>query len=289
MHDHRYFPYILETHLTDHCNLNCKGCSHFSPLIKGKVFTDINIFKRDFLRFKQIFSDIFEIRLMGGEPLLHPDLVAFCEFIRGLYPRTNISIFTNGRILLDMPKIFWDTCSKKDILIKLSYYPIHLDIDQIKQKAIMHHVRIKIPKQIKQFFKLLNIKGDSDPHQSFRNCQVMYKTPFLGNGKIFPCSLPPHIHLFNEYFNQNIHVAENNFINIFKDVNPINILKFVDHPIPMCKWCLRRKSFMKWDRSKRDINEWIGNDEESFTHFLRMTKYHSINLYHQAKKHLKNR
>ena len=22
----------IDIHLTDHCNLNCKGCTHFSPL-----------------------------------------------------------------------------------------------------------------------------------------------------------------------------------------------------------------------------------------------------------------
>ena len=289
MKSRNYFPYILETHLTDHCNLNCKGCSHFAPLVKGEVFTDIEIFKRDFKRFKQLFSDIYEIRLIGGEPLLHPDLVAFCEFIRDLYPKTNISIFTNGKILLNIPKIFWSTCAKKDILIKLSYYPIHLDIDQIKQKAKKHHARIKIPKQINQFFKILNINGDSDPHKSFRNCQTMFKTPFLGDGKLYPCFLPPHIHLFNEYFNKNIHASENDYINIYEDMDPADIINFINHPIPMCKWCITKRSFMKWGRSKRDINEWIGNDEDYMTHFFHMSKYHLINSYHQTKRILKHR
>ncbi len=289
MKNRSYFPYILETHLTDHCNLNCKGCTHFSPLVKGEVFTDIKIFKHDFSRFKQIFSDIFEIRLIGGEPLLHPDIAYFFEFIRDLYPRSNISIFTNGKILSDMPAIFWSTCAEKDILIKLSYYPINLDIDEIRQKAKMHHVRIKIPKQIHQFFRMLNIQGDSDPNKSFRNCQTMYKTPFLGNGKIYPCHLPPHIHLFNEYFDKDIHESPKNYINIFEDVKGADIINFLDHPIPMCTSCLTRKSFMKWDKSKKDINEWIGNNEDTMTHFFRMSKYHSINLYHQAKKYLNKR
>ena len=25
-------PLVIEIHLTDHCNLNCIGCSHYSPL-----------------------------------------------------------------------------------------------------------------------------------------------------------------------------------------------------------------------------------------------------------------
>ena len=37
---------VLEVHLTDHCNLNCKGCSHFSN-ISDEFFLDKNDFERD--------------------------------------------------------------------------------------------------------------------------------------------------------------------------------------------------------------------------------------------------
>jgi molybdenum cofactor biosynthesis enzyme MoaA len=77
MKNNPMLPYIVETHLVDHCNLNCKGCSHFASLVPGEVFTDIEIFKRDIARLSQIFIDVYEIRLMGGEPLLHPDIDTF--------------------------------------------------------------------------------------------------------------------------------------------------------------------------------------------------------------------
>ncbi len=35
-----YIPY-LETHLCDHCNLNCKGCGYCSPLVTKETFADI--------------------------------------------------------------------------------------------------------------------------------------------------------------------------------------------------------------------------------------------------------
>jgi hypothetical protein len=37
----------LEHHIVDHCNLNCIGCSHFSPLAE-KWFEDFETFKLDF-------------------------------------------------------------------------------------------------------------------------------------------------------------------------------------------------------------------------------------------------
>jgi len=282
----KYFPYKLETHLVDHCNLNCGGCSHFAPLLKEATFADIESFKKDLKRFRQIFSDIYEIRLIGGEPLLHPDLVSFCGFTRDLYPKANISIFTNGKILLNMPDIFWRTCSEKKILLKLSYYPIDIDIAKIKEKASSQNVPIKIPKQIHQFMKTININGDSDPHQSFRHCQIMYKTPFLSNGKLYPCSLPPHIHFFNDFFKKKIPVMDNDAINIFDDISCSEIIDFISRPIPMCRWCISRRPFVPWARSKRDINEWVGDNEARIYNFIRMSKFRAIGLYQQGKKSL---
>ena len=61
----------LELHVTDHCNLNCKGCSHYAPIADGfyisleELEEYYNIIKSRGLIF---FSTL---RLMGGEPLLH--------------------------------------------------------------------------------------------------------------------------------------------------------------------------------------------------------------------------
>jgi MoaA/NifB/PqqE/SkfB family radical SAM enzyme len=68
-------PYV-EMHVVDHCNLNCKGCSHFSP-IADELFTDIGEFTRDLQQLRRLVSNIEVIRLMGGEPLLHPNITDF--------------------------------------------------------------------------------------------------------------------------------------------------------------------------------------------------------------------
>jgi MoaA/NifB/PqqE/SkfB family radical SAM enzyme len=148
-----FFPHILETHLVDHCNLNCKGCSHFAPLVKGEIFADIEIFKRDMERLKQLFDNIYEIRLMGGEPLLHPGLFSFVDIARKAFPNARIAIFTNGILLSGMNDNFWKSCAEKKILVKISYYPIELQLNKIMQKAKENNVKIKLPAQIKGIVK----------------------------------------------------------------------------------------------------------------------------------------
>jgi hypothetical protein len=278
------FPHILETHLVDHCNLNCKGCSHFAPLVKGEVFADVEIFNRDMERLKQLFDNIYEIRLMGGEPLLHPGLFSFVDIARKAFPNARIAIFTNGILLSGMNDHFWKSCAEKNILVKISYYPIELQLHKIMQKAKENNVRIKLPAQIKHFFKHMNIDGNSDPAASFRNCRLMFKTPQLRDGKLYPCFFPAYAHIFNNYFNRPIDVTDNDFINIFEFDDPSDILKSLDRPIPMCRWCLIRRSFAKWDLSQQDIHEWTGNEAATLPHLFRKLNYGAIHLYHAFKK-----
>lgn len=284
------FPFILETHLADHCNLNCKGCSHFAPLADGEIFIDIADFKRDIQRLKQLFDHIDEIRLMGGEPLLHPELLSFMDFARAAFPKARIAVFTNGILLPAMTDDFWKACAQKHILVKITHYPIDLNLQKIIQKAAENAVPIKIPKQISCFFKHMNINGDSDPKTSFRNCRLMFQTPQLRDGKLYPCFFPAYVDIFNNHFgfdlNRTIDVTDGDYINIFECSDPSDILKFFNRPIPMCRWCLTRRNFEKWGLSEHDINEWIGNEAPRLPHFFRKLNYGAIHLYHALKKRI---
>ena len=81
------------------CNLSCPYCFaedyyHALKTSSGSAFTSLEVFKEqlDFLE----RSGIHEVRLIGGEPSLHPH---FSEIIRQAHRRAkNILIFTNGLI-----------------------------------------------------------------------------------------------------------------------------------------------------------------------------------------------
>ena len=61
-------PYV-ETHIVDHCNLKCKGCSHFSGLA-DPYFKSLDEFETEVRRLADFGVAMF--RILGGEPLLHP-------------------------------------------------------------------------------------------------------------------------------------------------------------------------------------------------------------------------
>jgi MoaA/NifB/PqqE/SkfB family radical SAM enzyme len=280
------FPFTLETHLVDHCILNCSGCSHFAPLVPGEVYADVDVYERDLHRMRELFHDIYQISLMGGEPLLHPEINSFIDITRQAFPQSKIAIFTNGMLLKSMPESFWQMCNASRARIKITQYPIALDFKSIKQFVKSKQVQIKIPKEVNTFYQFINLRGDSDPQKSFRTCRAMYTAPFLSDGKIYPCSFAPHVHYFSEYFNQTISASSKDYIDIRASTTPEDILTFLKQPIPLCRWCKERRTPIPWHISKKAIEEWTQGDSNHFSHAIYIGRKYAISKYHHTLRNL---
>ena len=82
--------------IVDHCNLNCKGCGHFSPLA-SKSFLDLETFENDLRRLNELLNgEIYCFELMGGEALLHPQLEKFIEIESDRKTRNSVFMLTVG-------------------------------------------------------------------------------------------------------------------------------------------------------------------------------------------------
>jgi organic radical activating enzyme len=96
-----YIPKIVQRaadyNLTEHCNLRCAGCDHSSPLLPKK-FADVAQFQRDLAVLAQVMH-LGELKLLGGEPLLHPDLPEFLRCARTSGLADEITLVTNGLLL----------------------------------------------------------------------------------------------------------------------------------------------------------------------------------------------
>ncbi|MDR2096978.1 MAG: 4Fe-4S cluster-binding domain-containing protein, partial [Spirochaetaceae bacterium] len=66
---------LFQVLLCEHCNLNCKGCGACSPLA-GESYLDPASYEKDCERLSALSGGIVEyIDLLGGEPLLHPEII----------------------------------------------------------------------------------------------------------------------------------------------------------------------------------------------------------------------
>jgi hypothetical protein len=252
----------FETDVVSHCNLNCVGCNHFSPLCKEE-FVDVDSLARDFARLSELTRRRTEnIDIMGGEPLLHPEITKIVELGRRYFDGP-INIVTNGMLLPKMDKDFWIACKNNDIKIIVTSYPIRLDKKTIKKQAKEYGVKIKMRVQLHNIHTWCrlpkDLKGGQDINKQLRNCLVANFCIFLRDGKLSTCCLPLVIERFNKYFNKNIETTGADFIDIYKAKNIDEIFNFLCKPIPFCRYCklLDWEIGIAWGVSKKEIYEWF--------------------------------
>ena len=136
----------FEVHVSEHCNLNCKGCFHFSPLAEPE-FLDVIQYEKDLARLSELFyHEVEYINLMGGEPLLNPEIIKIIQLTRQYFPHGKIRVVTNGLKLGEMPDEFWEACHDNSVSINPTLYPIGLDLEEPKKKAACFRIKAsKLP------------------------------------------------------------------------------------------------------------------------------------------------
>ena len=247
----------FEVHLVDQCNLNCKSCSHFSPVSKEK-YLDPAIFERDCAAIANLTKNISSINLMGGEPLLHPQSEIFFDIVRKYFPACQLTITTNGLLLPRQRESFWKKCAENNVNIVISQYPVKIDIDKITMLALEFGVKVNYPPR-DNFFKIpLDLEGRQNIKDNFKKCFLANYCIELVDGKFFTCCYAAHIAKFNEYFKQNLEITEKDYIEISKVKDIKEILTFLSNPIPFCRYCnwSEKKDNVKWEISKKEISEW---------------------------------
>ena len=264
----------FETDVVDHCNLNCKSCHHFSS-VADHYFVKTEVFERDFFRLSQLAGRNNEnIDIMGGEPLLHPEIATLVEIARKYFDGP-VNIVTNGLVLEKMNEVFWESCRKNNIRIVVTSYPVKLNVKRIKELAKKHSVALKIRSLLMNKHSWCKLPFDLNGRQSitenWKLCITANKCIFLKDGRLSTCCLPLVADRFNNYFSKNTETRSDGFerttleatdddsIDIYKAKDIGEIYEFLSKPIPFCRYC-KIKSWeigIEWGVSKKEITEWI--------------------------------
>jgi len=249
----------LEIHLVDHCNLNCKGCSHFAP-IADEWFADTNEYARDMQQLRKLFLTIHKIRLLGGEPLLHPKIARFMFFTRSCFPKADVRIVTNGIILHRMPHLFWKACRAYSIGIDFTVYPPLFKKEKFLVK-MANEKGVKIyPRRASSVQTFYNLKGNSDPNVGYQICchRGYANTPNLREGKFYICPAPSVIHYFNKRYGTQIPSA--GYVDIYApNLSGWDVRKILYRGSATCRYCTAGWNHIPkspWSTSKLHISEW---------------------------------
>lgn len=252
----------FEVHLADHCNLNCQMCDHFSPLAE-KAFLSPASYEQDIRRLGDLFHhQAAYIRLLGGEPLLHPQVTRFFSMTREQFPHSSLELYTNGLLLLVQSTDFWEACQAFSVTVTVTKYPVAFDYGAAEEIAQRHHVKLVYTSEhgepIKTSWRLpLDVTGGQDPSICFEKCDMGNVCVFLKEGRLYPCTVAPNVLHFNRYFHQDLSLSDKDSINIYT-AEAEDILRFLALPIPFCRYCDidNRQENIPWKVSEKSISEW---------------------------------
>lgn len=247
------------------CNLNCKLCSHFSPLVKEGEFYDFRQFTNDIERLKELVSDIDSISLLGGEAMLCPNLERYLYKAREVYPESEITIGTNGILIENMSDELICAMKETNCFFSLSVYPFMAKrIDEIlmhlKTLQIRYFIdtwRFNIPRN-DVFFRRYDYRGNNDFVESWSRC-VGKACHALYNGKISACHFPVTAPYFNSYFGEELFDTKEDCIDLYDDeLDSEKLVLLMSSPMKSCRYC-HEKQYEKWDviGKKSKIDDWV--------------------------------
>lgn len=259
----------IEIHIVEHCNLQCKGCVHFSPLAKEE-FLSLEEFRKDLTRMYELTNGNIKIfNILGGEPLLHPQCLEFLKSTREIFPNSVVKLVTNGILLPEQPDSFFQTCSKYDIKIEPTKYQLDINWDLIEAKCKQFNVKLEYFQNsefvVKTLYKdVLDIEGKHNEKEEFLNCRLDdFSWMFLDHGKIYKCARTAYVRHFSNYFNLDLKLNNDDYIDIYKISSVKEILDFFASPSSFCKHCAHEKKTggLEWSKSEKNIYEWVDESQ----------------------------
>ncbi len=211
-------------------------------------------------RMSYLFSNVAVLRLMGGEPLLNPDLNKFVVESRKVFPKSEIRIVTNGLLLNNLSGKLADSMKKSGAIFDITQYPptraiMSTIIDVLRKTGVDYSVSPPVKE-----FEIRMSKGDSEPSSVFDCCE--YKTcTFLRNRRLYVCPNIPMTYENREYLGFDITESEIQScgINIFdSEIDGWRVIKRLNDSFSLCRFCSNNHRNIEWSISKSPSkNDWM--------------------------------
>lgn len=257
---HRREPLRLEFILSDYCNLNCKGCTHYSPLA-AKVFEPLDQLERNAAMLgKAVGKDIEYVYLIGGETLLYPELPEAMAIMRRHFPNTRIMLFTNGLLIPRMSDEFWQSARDNAVTLAITRYPVKFDYDAAEAECNRRGVDYKVFGDRGEEGAFLRFALDPAKSQPARlshfKCFNRGCISVVGD-KVYPCSISACIGHLNKAHATRFEHLPGDWFNV-ADIRGIRQIKRLrDRPVPFCGYCKPNPTVTDYGPSKRDKAEWV--------------------------------
>jgi organic radical activating enzyme len=186
------YSHKLEFNAASHCNYSCAECSHLSPYMRRKL-PDLGQFRDDVRALASVYR-ADRLHLVGGEPLLNPELATLIAYARESGLARRVLVATNGALLHKISDELFQNIDE----LSVSWYPDPRcdtkKIEAAKQKCRRWGTRIHVDKI--DSFRMMQpkeaIKNSEIVGQIFNSCQMAHSwgCQTFSEGYFYLCSRP---------------------------------------------------------------------------------------------------
>jgi GTP 3',8-cyclase len=186
---------VLEVTIVEHCNLSCRACSHLSPILP-KYLADPAAIERDLKTLAEVYH-ARSVRLLGGEPLLHPHINRLLEILRASGVADTVGVETNGLLLGRMTEEFWMLI---DQVLVTTYPGRELDADMVahcRSLADKHVVdfRVTLSWIFRESYSALGTSDCALVQRIYNTCSIVHewRCHTTADGFFYKCPLSYYI------------------------------------------------------------------------------------------------
>lgn len=247
---------ILEFEIVKHCNLNCAYCDHFSPWKKGFVSL------ADLTKWFETWSrkiTIPQVHILGGEPLLHPDLIKILKKANEFWCNSQIFLVTNGYLVGPLKAELLPLLKDLNITLVISKHFNTRDYNK-KLRHILDivsssGVSFKLRHSYRHWFQTYEISKDgipylnnkiiSNPSKAYNNC-ISSKCYMIKGNHLYRCT---NLCVGNELIKNKVISPDERFLS-YKPLSPNSsketiIKHLVDFPLEQCAYCPEKYTIIK--------------------------------------------
>jgi organic radical activating enzyme len=178
----------FELHVVEHCNLRCAHCCNMSPYVADRMLSVAEVEAQCRTMARHLDVDVFKI--MGGEPLLHPEITAILAVLRATGISETIRLFTNGLLLHRMADDFWRAL---DHLTISSYSsapvkPEHLRLVEDKAREFDVVLNVKPVDRFSEVMAQARRADDAATQAVYEACWLRHRCLVVRGGVFYKCT-----------------------------------------------------------------------------------------------------
>ena len=265
----------LEFYITNVCNLTCNGCNRYNNYKFSGFWPWVEA--EPVLRAWAEKIDVRHPVILGGEPLLHPDIVQWINGLREIFPNySGVQVQSNGTRIdcvrglyeaLDPGVGNWLGISLhnpddlEEIFARVRNFlgptvqesqnkddPIGSDYQFINDRKLKIHAWMSNKFVQSNIIELPNggyTLYSSDPDLAHKNCTFRrFKNYHMIRGKIYKCGPAALMPEFDQQYTLNISSEDRDLLHSYQALSLDNYdsigaewLANIDQVIPQCKFC----------------------------------------------------